>query len=194
MLSLRLLNKEEVENIYHTHMVNDFPKAELKPLKGIMELIDENIYDCFGLFEADVLKAYGYFGGQGVSWRLLDYYAVCVPFRGKGYGSQFLRLLLREYQNCQGIFVEIESLNDTVEEAEQLKRRRRKKFYNRNGFSDSGLYCRLFGVGYDILYYAAGETTVSAAEAEKQLAKIYQLFLPQNIYQENVKFAQKGIE
>ena len=34
-------------------MVNDFPKAELKPLDAIMQLQEKGVYHCYGYFDGD---------------------------------------------------------------------------------------------------------------------------------------------
>ena len=40
-MELKLLNKEELASLYKTEMVFDFPKAELKPLSGMLRLMEQ---------------------------------------------------------------------------------------------------------------------------------------------------------
>ena len=44
-MKLHLLNKEELAALYENEMTTDFPKAELKPLRAMLRLMDLGRYD-----------------------------------------------------------------------------------------------------------------------------------------------------
>ena len=44
-MKLNLLNKEELTNLYKDEMMFDFPRAELKPLRAMLRLMDMGQYD-----------------------------------------------------------------------------------------------------------------------------------------------------
>ena len=87
-LCLRQLESEEITQVYEICMRKDFPESELKPLSAIRQMLEAGIYDCLGLFEDTRLMAYGFFV---TDWQrgilLVDYLAVCEPWRGMGYGG-----------------------------------------------------------------------------------------------------------
>lgn len=71
----------------------------------------------------------------------LMYFAIDKEFRNKGYGSRVLNDLKRKYKN---IFLSIEKKDDDLAF-------RRKKFYLRNGFFETGKYYLDNGVMYEVL-------------------------------------------
>lgn len=64
-VKLKLLNLDEIRNIYQTRMVIDFPEAELKPLKYIIEAVNAGIYECLGLYENEECIGYTFLVRQG---------------------------------------------------------------------------------------------------------------------------------
>ena len=44
-MKLKLLDKQELTDLYQNEMVFDFPKAELKPLRAMLRLMDMGQYD-----------------------------------------------------------------------------------------------------------------------------------------------------
>ncbi len=186
-MEIRTLDQVMMREIYQRYMVNDFPKAELKPFDAIMQLQEKGVYHCYGYFDGDELLAYAYFIGDSSGWQLLDYYAVCIDKRSKGLGSQFLQSLAQKLKNTLGIFAEIESLKDAKTEEEENIRHRRRDFYYRNGWQAADVYCILFGVGFDILYLPLAGTTLTPEEAKIQLGNVYRLMLPEKFFNEQVK-------
>lgn len=45
-----LLDEERIRYIYKSHMKKDFPRAELKPLKSILMLIEQNRGEGYGFY------------------------------------------------------------------------------------------------------------------------------------------------
>ena len=81
---------------------------------------------------------------------LLDYFAICPDIRGGGIGSKALAML-RDYYRDHILILEIESLNEPSDNAEQ--RQRRKRFYLSNGFSPLDWEILLFGIRMEVLTY-----------------------------------------
>ena len=102
MLTLKALTGEQVTDIYARHMCRDFAPDELKPLAGILRLMDEGLYRAYGLYEEGSLRGYAMLmTSPGGRTALLDYYAVISSRRGAGYGSRFLALLRAENKDNQ---------------------------------------------------------------------------------------------
>ena len=149
MMELKLLNKEELHELFQNEMVYDFPKDELKPLSAMYRLMDLDMYDPLLVLQDG--EAVGY----ALAWlprdrngALLDYFGVLRDKRNAGLGTRILHLLAERY-GC--IFGEVEApVSD--DPAENDLRRRRIGFYLRNGLRQLDYDCALFGVHYHCLY------------------------------------------
>ena len=100
-MELKLLNKTELTDLYRTDLVRDFPKTELKPLKGMLSLMDRGKYD--PLVVTDGEKVIGY----AMVWlplerkgALLEYFGVRPEYRNGGVGGQVLTKRVRLDQPC----------------------------------------------------------------------------------------------
>ena len=47
-MDLQRLDEHQITKLYQEHMVIDFPKDELKPLKMILQSVQDGFYDCLG--------------------------------------------------------------------------------------------------------------------------------------------------
>ena len=148
-MELKLLNKEELGELYTREMVYDFPKSELKPVRSMFRLMDAGRYE--PLLVTQDGEAVGYAmvwlpgAGQG---GLLEYFGVLRGKRDHGLGGQILDLLARRYGQ---LFGEAEA-PDSEDPAVNDLRRRRIAFYQRNGFRVLDYTCALFGVRFVCLY------------------------------------------
>lgn len=148
-MQFKRLTKEELTDLYQTEMVNDFPKSELKPLKGMLNLMERNAYDPLLVTEG------GRTVGYAMVWlpadrkgALLEYFGVLRGLRNGGIGSRILGLLAEHYGQ---LFGEAEAPSSEIPEENDL-RRRRIAFYQRNGFRVLDYDCALFGVHFNCLY------------------------------------------
>ena len=149
-MKLKLLNKCELESLYNAEIVYDFPRAELKPLRAMLRLMDMGQYDPL-LITDDDGNALGY----ALVWLprardggLLEYLGVLRGKRNNGLGTQALPLLLERYGQ---IFGEVEAPTSD-DPAENELRRHRIGFYERNGFRVLDYECALFGVHFKCMY------------------------------------------
>ena len=149
-VKLNLLNIHEIKQIYETRMVIDFPKAELKPLKNIIDAVNSGIYECLGLFDGDECIGYTFLIKQGESF-LIDYIAIYPDKRNNGAGSQLLRLLNEHLADAEVVIIEVEDPQYAKSAEEKDLQTRRLGFYMRNGCVDTGLRVRCFGVPFIIL-------------------------------------------
>lgn len=187
-MDIRPITKEALKPIYHNHMVNDFPADELKPWSAIHALYDRGIYESYGLYDGSELLAYACLTRQqDEAWYLLDYYAVCAQYRSHGYGSQFITMLWQACQHLQGIFVEIEQIDQANDQDERAIRERRRNFYLRNGLKTTSIRTQLFGVHYEMLYMPCATLQPEDQTLLGELTKIYQTIVPAQLYQQNVQ-------
>jgi len=148
-MELKRIDKEELSRLYEHDLMRDFPKAELKPLKGMLRLMDLGRYDPLLVMDGDQPVGYAMVwlpperdGG------LLEYLGVFPNIRNGGLGTKILALLTERYGQ---IFGEVEAPLSPVPEENAL-RRRRIAFYERNGFRLLDYHCALFGVHFNCMY------------------------------------------
>ena len=79
---------------------------------------------------------------------MLDYLAVCPQARGTGAGTAILEKI-RTYYADKKILLLIEELNPAATNIEQ--RVKRKRFYLRNGYIDTGIRTSSIGGNMEIL-------------------------------------------
>lgn len=149
-MELKRLDKEGLTRLYKTEMVFDFPKSELKPLSGMLRLLEAGLYDPLLVVEGE--EPIGY----AMMWRtreregaLLEYLAVLRGKRSGGLGGRILALLQKRYSH---LFGEVEAL-DSPDPAVNELRRHRVGFYLRNGFRVLDYECALFGVHFNCIYW-----------------------------------------
>ena len=148
-MELKLLNKDELTELYQKELCVDFPKSELKPLRAMLNLMD------LGRYEPLLVLKEGQAVGYAMIWlptnqdgALLEYFGVLRGMRNSGLGSQILHLLQTRYVQ---LFGEAETPDSGSPEIDDL-RRRRLAFYQRNGFRITDYECALFGVHFKCLY------------------------------------------
>lgn len=149
-MKLKLLDKQELTDLYQNEMVFDFPKAELKPLRAMLRLMDMGQYDPL-LITDDEGSPLGYamlWLPRARNGALLEYLGVLRGKRNGGLGTQVLPLLAERYGQ---LFGEAEAPTSD-DPAENDLRQRRIAFYERNGFRVLDYECALFGVHFNCLY------------------------------------------
>lgn len=183
MLTYQLLTTEQVADIYHNHMKQDFPPAEVKPLMLIQQLIKKGVYQPYGWYdEAGNLAAYSFFvKAEGGTVLLMDYFAVCRQYRNSGYGSQCLALMKTLWKGIGGILAEVEDPAKSSSAEEAHTRTRRVAFYQRNGMRPTAVHSVLFGVPY-ILHYLPVEADCADKALYEELDAIYHTLFPLPVY------------
>lgn len=149
MVNYRQAELREIEGIYNTYMVKDFPPLELKPLKSIEEAVKKGWYKVYLACDKNEIKGYANiaFCGEGIYF--LDYFAVMENVRGTGVGTAFFNHL-PSVTNAKCILLEVESVESAKNEAEAELRKRRIAFYKRSGCVDTGCVYNVFGVEYNV--------------------------------------------
>lgn len=185
MLSCRQLTMEEIRRIYKTRMKQDFSPDELKPLSMIEKGLLRGEYAFYGFPEDESIEAYACLVILPEHrTALLDYFAVRKEMRGKGIGSEALRLLRNQLPELETILCEAENPAYAETPEEKQLRLRRIQFYLRNQFRTTGVTVNLFHVEYVVLELQGCHTDEQIREAYLQL---YRSFLPPLLFRKYVK-------
>ena len=184
-MKLQRLNEDQITELYKEHMVIDFPKAELKPLKMILKSLEEGFYDCFGLFEEDKMVGYTFMVKLDNSY-LIDYIAIFPELRNKGIGANLITLIDDYLETADRIIGEVEDPVYTDDEAQKELQTRRLNFYLRNNCKDTNLRVECFGVHYIVL--EAGKKHCKDKDEAWNLYKgFYKSFLSEDKFNKNIK-------
>lgn len=132
-LSFRTMTEQEIEPWYTQELCTAFIPHECKPLEDILALRAEKRYELWGLFSGKNLLGYAaLWSSPAFSLVLLDYLGVTASRRNGGLGGEILRRL---QQQGRPLVTEAELPVDGACETENVMRRRRIAFYERNGFT-----------------------------------------------------------
>lgn len=184
-MEIRTLTAEQITTVYKRYLTRDFPPTERRSLRNILTLTERDEYSTLGLFEANTLLGYAFFVRHGRDL-LIDYFAILDGNRGRGLGSHFLRLIADYGKDAASLIAEIEDPDTAHNEEERTRRLRRKAFYERNGFRDTGARVVTFGVHYRLI--ETGETTHTADEIRSIYAAHYRSILPAVLFKTQIKF------
>ena len=186
MLEVKRLKKEFVAEVYQQHLINDFIPEELKPLERIQQLMDQELYWCYGLYDEGVFVAYAFFvRATNHSEILIDYFAVCSGNRNKGYGGLFLGLLQQELSDVTSILFEVESGAHVKEKEQQMICQKRLAFYRNNGLKDTKFHVDLFGIDMKVLYLII-QREPTEVEISEALDAIYDVLFGTKIHHKHV--------
>lgn len=160
--------RQDYDRIYALYRTS-FPPTERKPFsricrncqngKMVMWVIQENM-DFLGFFACAVHE----------EMVLIDYFAIMPSKRGRGIGTNAIKLLSDIYPKSY-LFLEIEMQNRKAANAEQ--RTRRKDFYLRNGFQETGIAWNMYGVPMEVLCY---RKRLSRSQCERMYRYLYGRF------------------
>jgi len=179
-MRLERLDAAALTRLYEGELVRAFPPSELKPLKSMLTLMEQDRYEALGMFDESGMHGYALTWLEpGVPFALLDYFGTLEGQRGTGLGSQMLALLAAHYKDYRGIFGEAEGAFSPDPDERSLQQRR-LDFYYRNGFRYGGYDCALFGVHYQTLIL--GEQDVTPQELLRVHQDIYGNYMPEHIY------------
>ena len=153
-MKIRDINKDEYKSLY-SHMKRDFPANELPPFFALKRNFDKNIYDGFYLTE-EIDKGYAVITApENLRYALLNYFAVLPEYREKGYGSEFLKIIINRYSK-RVLVLEAEEPSAAKTTADREESLRRIKFYERAGFRVIPTKrAKIFGV--DMVIMASGQ-------------------------------------
>lgn len=134
---LRSKFKREIKEIY----MASFPKEERMPFALMIMMSYLWNTQFLSFYDKETLCGLVYMATLGRQTFIM-FFAVDAKLRSKGYGSSILNEIQSLYPQNK-IIVSIEPCNESAENIEQ--RLKRKKFYIRNGYQETGYFMKLSG-------------------------------------------------
>lgn len=122
------------------------PEKYLEP-EIMVQMAQKETFDFWALTDGEAFVGFltTYLYGDLV---YLFFLAIDGACRSKGYGRRALELLKERYPGKRQV-VDFEKLDETAENRDQ--RRKRKEFYLRNGYRETGLFVSYCGVDYEVM-------------------------------------------
>lgn len=125
-----------------------FPDDEKAPFDTLLHREKKDNVEFVGYYDNQDFVGFTYLIHDD-NLHYIFYFAILEKYRNLGYGTKILNLLKEQYQD-ETIFFEIEVLDKNADNYDE--RKRRKDFYMRNGFKESG-YGYYFYVDYEVMIY-----------------------------------------
>jgi len=137
-------NMEQLERIAE----EAFPPKEYRSPSVLIEMAEQsgNI-DFLALYDDETFIGYMVVVTHK-EMAYLFFLAIDHRYRGMGYGSHAIQKLKERYPKFSHV-VDFEMLDDSAPNKEQ--RIKRKQFYLRNGYRETGLFVSYFGVSYEVV-------------------------------------------
>ena len=137
------LGHSDVKRIYF----ESFPKSERMPFPLMVAMSKLWNTDFFGFYEEDTLCGFIYLA-HNRKIVFVMFFAVDAALRSKGFGSAILQEIQKKYPTKK-IIISIEPCDETAPGIEI--RKKRKAFYLRNGYKETGYMIKLAGVVQEII-------------------------------------------
>lgn len=130
-------------------LLAEFPPSELIPFKYLLSKAKRDFAEFLAFYDEDLFVGLCYTVSLN-DFTLVLFLAVDSALQSKGYGSQALQEVCSRYSPNR-LALEIEVLDPQATNYEQ--RVRRKAFYEKNGFTSSGLCLEAQHEVYEIMVY-----------------------------------------
>lgn len=151
-----------------------FPPAEKMPFRLLLKKAQNSNASLFAVTDTGEFKGIAY-----TVWHkdivFLFYLAVDEQSRGKGVGSDILRLIGEKFSNCR-IVLNIEAPDENAPNNEE--RIRRKQFYLKNGFTEAGYQVKEYSVTYENLCISPRNRLVT----KEEYAELIEAYLGKAMY------------
>lgn len=145
-VSLRIISEDAPDRALLDEINEEaFPESERCPIDGLYRSGRDGALDMIGIYSGGGLA--GFFAVRRFEKiRYIAYFAVCAEKRSMGIGGRALRLLRDFYSGDFTIFTEFEAPDEDC--ANNAERLRRRNFYLRNGFFETGWYSSYGGTEF----------------------------------------------
>ncbi|URZ86643.1 GNAT family N-acetyltransferase [Floricoccus penangensis] len=180
MLSFNKISKksssdEEIAKLKFLYR-KSFPRDEQIPFRTLLSKSDKDFVDFLAVYDDDMLIGLVYLMHDD-DLTYLSYLAVDDEFQSRGFGSQILQALKKEYTN-QRICLTYEKIDPKADNNAQ--RLARKKFYDKNGFDYLNFYIEEYHVLYSVMSNGRPVNPKEYADLKKKFFGKMLYFMPKD--------------
>lgn len=173
-MQLKKIDANEFKEVIYSDYKKVFPSMERKSYSTIKKLYNKNIANIIEIIQEEEVVGFIIINTiEHNLYAILDYFAILPKHQGKGYGTEAIKLLKEMYKDYNGIYIEIEQVEDAKTEAERNKRQRRANFYENLGFIKMNFDLNLFSVLYSTYILPCKNESFTETEAIDEVFKIY---------------------
>lgn len=153
MRRIMKLNTEHIElNSRYWSEINilakeAFPPEEYLAPEELVKMSEGDDFDFFALLDEDSFVGFMVVQTCG-SLAYLFFLAIDSAYRSKGYGGKAIKTLKDLYPDKKHV-VDFEMIDESADNNQQ--RIKRKEFYLRNGYKETGLFLSYLGVDYEVM-------------------------------------------
>ncbi len=127
-----------------------FPNEERENIKTFMKFSNRGVCDFLAYYYRKKFIGFTY-TALNEDTAFICFLAVNNTFRSKGFGSEILNIQKELYEGKQ-IVLDVERTDE--KESDNIKeRRKRKKFYKKNGFKNTGYLIEYDDISLELLHY-----------------------------------------
>lgn len=170
--SIRAILPSDFKRIYKK-IKRDFAPGEYAPYTVLYKQLKKGIQQGFLLYAGGDEAAYAVCAaGHPNGFVLVSLLAVYPEYRGRGFGTEFIRELKKIYTDKKGVIVEVEKPEDTKDEDEKTRREKRIAFYRKAGFEQvPGIEYSIWTVPMHLMVFPGG--ILSPRETGAVMHEIY---------------------
>ncbi|MCL2859133.1 MAG: GNAT family N-acetyltransferase [Oscillospiraceae bacterium] len=151
---IRKLELNELDKLYKNHIKKDFPPMERPPCFVIKNNIKKNVQEGFIYVNEDIELGY-VITSKSEDSILLFLFAIFNGNRGNGAGTEFLREIIKYYNNKKAIIAEVERPEDAKSYEGKIMCEKRILFYERLGFTIyKDIDYTIFGIPMYLMAYS----------------------------------------
>lgn len=176
MLANLNANHQDI-NIIEKINNESFPSQERLDIEGMLLLAEKDEGELLGIYDNKNLVGFA-LTIKNRSYTYVWYFAIDKIQRSKGYGSQAIQLIIKRYKNTQ-VLLDFEEIDENAENIHQ--RKRRKNFYLRNGFFETGLFTMSNGNRYELVSNERNLNEVEFIKILQIINSYYSKFQPRLI-------------
>lgn len=179
---------KKFRHIIYPEYVKLFPEVERKSYRRIKKAVKNKLSKIIEIVADEQFVGFMIINTlENNPYVQLDYLAILPNHQNKGYGKEAIKLLKKQYENYNGIFIEVEKLGLGKNEEENRIREKRVSFYENLGFYKMNFDLELFTVIYSAYLLPGLETENSDKEIINYILKIYTAILGKNKVKKNCK-------
>lgn len=150
-LKVNVMKLHELEGIYK-YIKQDFIKGEYAPYWILRKQIKSGKQTGYILSDGKNKLGYCICSQEVEGYILISLLAIHEEYRGREFGTEFLRKLIKGYGGNNGIVVEVEKPEGAISNEEKLVREKRIRFYQKVQFTVvSDIYYSIWNIQMDLM-------------------------------------------